>query len=167
MCLAQLCIAAKGILELIFLELFELEYSRTSYQWSVDKPKATIILTHMLQGSKHSVHLPNRIVNLEIQRLEDQVKQNIWIRRDMFPCLGAHEVGDPLPQSRGRSEAHQGSTSIQLDAEEESQAMPTVVCLGKFRKMVPHLRRAVVDFRSIISILDDIDVLAEEVEPCA
>lgn len=111
-CLAQLCMAANGILELIFLELLELEYSRTNYLLLVLGRFMMIGATHMFQGSKYSVHLPNRIIDLKVQRLKDQVKQNIWIRRNVFPSLSAHKIGDSLPQSLRRPKAHESRAPI-------------------------------------------------------
>jgi hypothetical protein len=121
----------------------------------------------MLQGSKDTVHLPDSVIHLKVKRIKNQIKQNIWICRNMLPRLRSDKLINPKPHPRRSPKANKRCTPAILNPEEEPSTMPAVVCLGEGRDVVAHCRRAVVDLWRATRGLLHVNILAEEVKPGA
>lgn len=121
----------------------------------------------MFQRTKHSVHLPNRVINLEVESFKHKIKQNIWISRNMLPGLGSNKLINPLPHLLHNPKANKRDTSVVINSQKESRAMPAIVRLRKGRNVITHCSSTVVNFGGISRSLLDVNVLAEKVKPRA
>lgn len=54
----------------------------------------------MLQWTKDTIHLPDSVVHLKVQRIKNQIEQNIWICRNMLPRLRSDKLINPQPHPR-------------------------------------------------------------------
>lgn len=121
----------------------------------------------MFKRAKHSIHLPDSIVNFKVQSLKDKIKQNIRISRNVLPRFSSDEFINTLSHSLHRPKARETNAAVVLHAKEEAGAVPCVIRLRKSGDVVSHRGSAVVHLRSVEAIVLDVDVLTEEVKPRA
>lgn len=60
----------------------------------------------MLQGTKNTVHLPDSVIHLKVQRIKNQIKQNVRICRNMLPRLRSDKLINPQPHPRRSPKAN-------------------------------------------------------------
>ena len=55
---------------------------------------------YMFQRAKNRVHLPYCIIDLEVESIQDKVKQDVGVSGNMFPGLSIDKISESLPHPR-------------------------------------------------------------------
>jgi len=119
----------------------------------------------VLERTKDGIHLPNRIINLKVKRIEQQIKQNVGINLDIPPRLRSNKFSNSLPNPVRSSETNQSDTTPIISSQKEPSAMPTIIRLWKIGSMIAHRCSTIVNLWCAAWCLLDVDIFAEKVKP--